>query len=69
MTLSDLITLSEGSRRLGRPAKAISDAIARGAVSEDMTVVVGGRRMLPARNLPAVRKALETDRRRKKQSA
>jgi hypothetical protein len=59
------IGLAEASRRLGRPGRALSDAIFRGAVDASVWPRVAGKVLVPISELERLRKVLALDRRLK----
>jgi hypothetical protein len=61
-----LLSQAEASRRLGRHAGAIAQALYSGRLDASTWPVVAGRRLVPVDQLESIRKALSTDRRRKK---
>lgn len=63
-SLASLLSLAEASRKLGLPARALSDAIYTGRVDASLWPVVGGRVLVPADALPKLAETLSRDRRR-----
>jgi hypothetical protein len=59
--MSDCMSLAEASRRCGRPARALSDAIYTGRIDASAWPKVAGRIVVPSSALPAIRKALRRE--------
>jgi hypothetical protein len=61
------IGLAEASRRLGRPGRALSDAIFQGKVDASTWPRIAGKVLVPIAELGRLRVVLARDRRRKNQ--
>jgi hypothetical protein len=59
------LSQAEASRRLGRHAGAIAQALYNGRLDGSQWPVLCGRRVVPAAELESIRRILATDRRRK----
>jgi hypothetical protein len=57
----DCISLAEASRRCGRAARTLSDAIYSGRIDASAWPLVAGRRLVPEVALPAIRRVLRED--------
>jgi hypothetical protein len=63
------LSLSEASVQLGYPPRKISTAIYSGWIDVSTWPVVGGRRLVPADELDAVREAIEAHRAQPRQQS
>jgi hypothetical protein len=61
--VGDYLSAAEAARRAGYPARALADLIYRGGLDVSNWPVAAGRRVVPIASLPAIKAALQRDRR------
>lgn len=67
--MNEVVSLAEGSRRIGLPPRAISDGIFRGLLNPAEWHQVGGRYFVPVSALPGIKATLRKHSRKGKREA
>jgi hypothetical protein len=67
--ITQWVTTGEAAKRIGVSTQEVSNAVYRGFLNHDDCPVLAGRRMIPVRLLPKLRKAIESRKRRRATTA